>query len=66
MSKYRVHGCIRHEDYVEGLVEKEQAEMFGVYEVQDDGTEQNIADFYGDEGFENATLFAREKERRNQ
>jgi len=27
VKTYRVHGCIRHEDHVEGLVEKEQGEV---------------------------------------
>ena len=57
-KEYRVHGCIDLGDYIEGLVEDERAEFWGVYEVQEDGTEEWIADFLE---HNDAQMFAVEK-----
>ena len=59
-AKYRVHGCIDHGDHIEGLVDDDRAEFWGVYKVQEDDTEEWIADFlYHDD----AQMFALEKEK---
>lgn len=61
-KSYVVHGCIQHGNNVES-VEDSHADYFGVYEVQPDGTEQNIADFYGKTAWDDAQMFALEKNR---
>jgi hypothetical protein len=57
-AKYRVHGCIDHGDHIEGLVENDRAEFWGVYKVQEDDTEEWIADFLY---YDDAQMFALEK-----
>ena len=59
-AKYRVHGCIDHGDHIEGLVENDRAEFWGVYMVQEDDTEEWIADFLY---YDDAQMFALEKEK---
>ena len=59
-AKYRVHGCIDHGDHIEGLVENDRAEFFGVYKVQADDTEEWVADF---KSHDEAEMFALEKEK---
>ena len=58
--KYRIHGCIDHGDHIEGLVENDKAEFFGVYKVQADDTEEWIAGF---KRYDEAQMFALEKEK---
>jgi len=67
-KEYRVHGCKEEYDKVEHgrmythieRVDNSIAEFWGVYEVQDDGTEEWIADFRDQA---NAEMFALEKEK---
>ena len=67
-KEYRVYGCTEALDKVErGKVyvhvercEKSEALFFGVYKIQEDGTEEWIADFLSQD---DAELFALEKEK---
>ena len=67
-KKCAVYGCKEELDKVEKSnmythverCDKDKAEFFGAYEVQDDGTEEWIADF---RTYDDAVLFALEKEK---
>ena len=54
-ARYRVHGCIDHGDGIEGLVENDRAEFWGVYKVLADDTDEWVADF---KGHDDAQMFA--------
>jgi predicted nucleic acid-binding protein len=69
--RYIVQGCVERTDYnklkrkitietVIEIVRNDEADFFGVYEVQKDGTEQWIADFMD---FDDAVMFASAKEK---
>ena len=62
-AKYRVHGCIDHGDHIEGLVENDRAEFWGVYKVLADDTDEWIADFLY---YDDAQMFALEKEKKDE
>jgi len=68
LKEYRVHGCIQRYDESECEIivapveyypdEKTEPEFFGVFEVQNDGTEKRIASFLERD---DAEMFAIEK-----